>query len=228
MDEPDDRPSAMDSGIPKPKFTGQGHKLGDGENPSETIPDPIAHFPRRPEKANREIIFWKQGFTIADGPLHRYDDPSNSAVLQELNQGRVPLALLNVEFGQDVDVSVVRKTDEDYKPPKRKVGGFGGQGHRLGSPVPGEPLGSHESTDETVSIETPSTNKEPEPESVGDTQVQIRFANGKKTSHKFNSTDPISTVYDFVRRHEFSDPSKSFILSHAFLLNQLKILQNIR
>lgn len=216
MNEPDDRPSALEDDIPKPKFTGDGHKLGDGEGPSQTIPDPTAHFPRKPEKANREIIFWKQGFTVADGPLHRYDDPNNAAVLQELNQGRVPLALLDVEFGQDVDVSVVRKTDEDYRPPKKKAGGYGGSGHRLGSPVPGEPIVPQDSNPQpSISNEAPTTKK-PEPESHGDAPVQIRFANGKRTSYKFNSSDPISVVYDYVKSHEFSDPSRSFILSHAF------------
>ena len=57
----------------------------------------------------REITFWKQGFTVGDGPLHRYDDPRNASVLQELNQGRVPMSILDVEFGQDVDVSVYKK-----------------------------------------------------------------------------------------------------------------------
>ena len=94
----------------------------------------------------REITFWKQGFTVGDGPLHRYDDPRNASVLQELNQGRVPMSILDVEFGQDVDVSVYKKTDEDWTPPKRKIGGYHGAGHRLGSPVPGEVLVNNEAS----------------------------------------------------------------------------------
>lgn len=210
MDQPDDRPSAHQSEPPVSHFTGTGFKLGDGEAESQRIPDPTSNISRRPALVKREITFWKQGFTVGDSSLYRYDDPTNANVLEELNKGRVPLSILDVEFGQDVDVSVIRKTDEDYKPPKRKIGGYGGSGHRLGSPVPGESI-----VEEPV-VEKTAPKPVPEPESNGDSPVQIRFANGKRTSHKFNSTDPISIVYEFVKSHEFSDPSRDFILSHAF------------
>lgn len=224
MGQPDDRMSAQQpgSGAGVNKFSGTGFKLGDGENPSQQIPDPSASMRKPLERANREITFWRQGFTVGDGPLNRYDDPANEMVLQQLNQGRVPLSLLDVEYGQDVDVSVIRKTDEDYTPPKKKVGGFRGSGHRLGSPVPGEPIGSNTSTTASTTESTPApapssdTNTPKDPEPQGDTPVQIRFANGKRLSHKFNATDSIALVYEFVRSHEYSDPSRLFVLSHAF------------
>jgi UBX domain-containing protein 1 len=212
MGEPDDRPSATEE-YEEPKFVGTGFKLGDGTEPSETIADPSSSRPQRLPKVNREITFWKQGFTVGDGPLHRYDDPANEQVLQELNRGRVPVSLLDVEFGQDVDVSVLKKNDEDYKPAKRKAGGYHGHGQRLGSPVPGE-LKPRETATEPAA--TTTTEPQPEDNGHGDTLVQIRFANGKKVSHKFNSSDSILIVYDFVRQHEFNDQDRPFNLSHAF------------
>lgn len=235
MDQPDDRPSANrddgddeDSEDNTPKFSGSGFKLGDGTEPSTEI-KPAEELGGQglrkvPSKVTREIIFWKQGFTVADGPLHRYDDPANAAVMQELNRGRVPMALLDVEFGQDVDVSVYKKTDEDWTPPKRKVGGFHGQGQRLGSPVPGDVIvnqpeasGADGSVSSPPATE-PATLSAPEAEE-GDSLVQIRFANGKRTSHKFNSSDAVSVVYDFVKAHPDApsdSASRSFILSHSF------------
>ncbi|RCK62696.1 UBX domain-containing protein 1 [Candida viswanathii] len=220
MQQPDDRPSARHndedelSGV---KFSGKGFKLGDGNEPSQVIEDPNASLKKfRPSKVTREITFWKQGFTVGDGPLHRYDDPRNATVLQELNQGRVPMSILDVEFGQDVDVSVFKKTDEDWTPPKRKIGGYHGSGHRLGSPVPGEPI-VKESTPSQPPVEITGSNKPKDDQGEGDSTVQIRFANGKRTSHKFNSTDSIVKVYDFVKNHENnSDPDREFTLSHAF------------
>ncbi|KAK6200194.1 uncharacterized protein RJT21DRAFT_121090 [Scheffersomyces amazonensis] len=219
MDQPDDRPSAGQSEPEAPKFSGSGFKLGDGSTPSQEVVDPNSRLPKRPAKVTREITFWKQGFTVGDGPLHRYDDPNNASVLSELNRGRVPMSLLDVEFGQDVDVSVFKKTDEDWKPPKKKIGGFHGHGQRLGSPVPGELSNSPSVTNlPEQTISTPNTITEPkQPEGEGDSLVQIRFANGKRTSHKFQSTDSIKKVYEFVRNHEFNDDkSRSFALSHAF------------
>lgn len=214
MDQPDERPSSnQDQPEEVRKFTGTGFKLGGENEPSEQVADMNSRLPKKPTKVTREITFWKQGFTVGEGALHRYDDPNNASVLQELNAGRVPMSLLDVEFGQDVDVSVFKKTDEDWVPPKRKVGGFSGQGQRLGSPVPGESCGASPAPEAQPE---PTKETKPEDKGEGDSLVQIRFANGKKTSHKFNSTDSITKVYDFVRTHPFTESDKSFILTHAF------------
>ncbi|KAF8001515.1 hypothetical protein HF325_004016 [Metschnikowia pulcherrima] len=217
MNEEDDRPSAAAEEAPKKSFTGTGFRLGDSNQTLQVVFDAAASPKVRPAKVTREITFWRQGFTVGEGELRRYDDPENVLLLQELKQGRVPVSLLDVEFGQDVDVSVVRKVDEDFTPPKRKVGGFHGQGQRLGSPVPGEDLVPAPAASAEVPLkETTSVPTKKTPEGEGDSLVQIRFANGKRVSHKFNGTDSISVVYAFVRDHEYSDPLRQFILSHTF------------
>lgn len=211
-EQPDDRPSAQQQ--PKNKFLGTGFKLGDTESGSEKIVDPSELLPQKPEKVTREITFWRQGFTVGDGPLHRYDNPDNTLVLNELNRGRVPVSLLDVEFGQDVDVSVFRKTDEDYTPPKRKVGGFHGLGQRLGSPVPGEPVA--EPAPAPAPQPTTQTPASKPDEGSGDSLVQIRFANGKRVAHRFNASDSVARVYEFVRTHEHTTPGRAFVLLHSF------------
>lgn len=203
MGEADDRESAR---APPATFSGGGFKLGD----LSTALEAVAAAPRAPEKVTREIVFWRQGFTVGDGPLNRYDDPANVRVLEDLRQGRVPVLILGVDFGQDVDVSVQRRTDEDYVE-RRPAGGFHGSGQRLGLPVPGD----------TPALPTPeapvapAAPASPEPES-GDSPVQIRFANGKRVARRFNSTDSVADVYAFVRGHENNDPLREFVLSHAF------------
>lgn len=219
MNEEDDRPSASSSvEEPEHKFTGTGFRLGDSTTPLLAFDTKKAHAISRPVKVNREITFWRQGFTVGEGELRRYDDPENVLLLQELKQGRVPVSLLDVEFGQDVDVSVVRKVDEDYAPPKRKVSGFHGQGHRLGSPVPGEDISAASPVvpESTTSASVNVPENKPEDKGEGDSLVQIRFANGKRVSHKFNGLDPVSVVYAYVRDHAFCDQQKQFTLSHAF------------
>ena len=225
MGTEDERPSAR-AAQPKPAshFKGGGFKLGGVDEPSEKVegePDPTANIL---PKVNREITFWRQGFTVGESSLYRYDDPANARILQELNAGRVPTSLLDVEFGQDVDVSVFRKTDEDWVPPKKKAGGFSGQGQRLGSPVPGEPMGA-------VPMPTDTQNKEkdtrPDTGGEGDSLVQIRFANGQRVAHKFNSTDSVRLVYNFVRDHPFSSPDRQFMLSQSFPVKPIEDSENI-
>lgn len=224
MEEPDDRPSASAPEEGPNLFSGSGFKLGDTNLPLEVLPDPHARATQVPAKVSREITFWRQGFTVGDGALQRYDDPENQQVLQELKHGRVPVSVLGVEFGQDVDVSVIKKTDEDYVPPKRKLGGFSGLGQRLGSPVPGESTPAPAETAEQKPAETPK----PADLGEGDSTVQIRFANGKRVAHKFNASDSIAVVYLFVRGHEYNDTQgREFTLSHAFPVKAIEELGEV-
>lgn len=102
------------------------------------------------------MTFWREGFSVEDGDLMRYDDPNNEQILAEINAGfvsdilfpskfinvptlyrRAPPSILNVQPGQPVELRVAKRLSEPYQPaPKRPVGSFGGSGHRLGSPVP--------------------------------------------------------------------------------------------
>jgi UBX domain-containing protein 1 len=70
-------------------FAGGGHTLGSDEVPSEFIADPSLESPTdaQEETAIRNIIFWREGFSVEDGPLLRYDVPENSKLLNEINTG---------------------------------------------------------------------------------------------------------------------------------------------
>lgn len=199
----------------KAKFTGTGYQLGDSTTPSRTIGDstPLSN---RPEKAHRQITFWKDGFQVGEGKLYRYDDPMNAKFLNELNQGRAPLELLDVKMGQDVDVAVMKKLDEEYVPPKRKLGGFHGAGQRLGSPVSPDyvPPAPQSIVEEQKQPETETSKTSEEPEPEGDTQVQIRLADGRRLVRRIMSTANVQELYDYVAS-ETSD-SRSWSLFHAF------------
>lgn len=192
-------------------FTGKGYRLGSSVDAAPQVVEDIPEepLPSRPRKVTRDITFWKEGFQVGDGELYRYDDPANSYYLNELNQGRAPLRLLDVEFGQEVDVNVYKKLDESYRPPKRKAGGFTGTGQRLGSPVPGESL-----SPEAVVEKSPEVEQSQQPEPTGDTSVQIRYTNGKREILRCNSTDTIRYLYDYVKKN--SEGSRPFTLNHAF------------
>ncbi|CCF60776.1 hypothetical protein KAFR_0L01660 [Kazachstania africana CBS 2517] len=190
------------------QFAGRGYRLGSTLGaPSQLADQPESKS--RVQKVKREITFWKEGFQVGDGPLFRYDDPANSFYLNELNQGRAPLNLLNVELGQEVDVSIFKKLDESYRPPKRKLGGFHGEGQRLGSPIPGEP------STPTLREEAPKTKEEvKEAPLKGDTSVQIRYATGKREVLRCFSTDKVQMIYDHIKKN--TADIRNFTINHAF------------
>ncbi|GMM28441.1 protein phosphatase regulator [Martiniozyma asiatica (nom. inval.)] len=212
------------------QFTGVGHTLGSVEQEvqSEKIGSAVNSSDETPEKVTRKITFWKEGFSVDDGDLYRYDDPLNQEYIKQLNQGRAPLSLLNVKMFQDVDVQVEEKRGESFTPVKKKrVFGFSGQGQRLGSPVPGEPTKSAEtiSTKHSANEEAPASVRE---ETEGDTTIQIRLATGERFVRKFNSDDPVQVLYDYVYTVADNSRDWSLALSFPMILLDDKINSSIK
>ena len=59
--------------------------MGDSNTPSEMVAPPVVE-----EEENQEpikITFWKQGFTVSDGPLRKYDDPASKIFMSEIEKG---------------------------------------------------------------------------------------------------------------------------------------------
>lgn len=75
-------------------FSGGGHILGSDEVESTYIPDPDAPPPDADSEGDetpaiRHLTFWRDGFSVEDGELMRYDDPANDQILAEINSGSV-------------------------------------------------------------------------------------------------------------------------------------------
>lgn len=90
-----------------------------------------------PEPVTRRLTFWRDGFSIEDGELYRYDEPGNKELLETIQAGRAPPHLFGVKFNQPLQLVVAQRTTEAYTPPPKKPAQpFGGSGNRLGSPAP--------------------------------------------------------------------------------------------
>lgn len=223
-----------DSSLEEDNFLGQGQRLGSNLDPSGGIgaissqtEHPQSIIKARPSKVSREITFWADGFTLGHDPtgkLYKYDDAANAHYLKELDQGRAPLSLLDVELGQRVDVTVKKNTDQKYVPPKR-VGGFGGQGARLGSEIPSEVPDMVETKTEAASLKPLSEDElaRKQPNEQGETKLQIRYANGTKEVYKVALTTTIGELYAYVKQGgKFGVPAqKPFTVNHVFPLKPI-------
>jgi UBX domain-containing protein 1 len=54
--------------------------------------------PQALPRARRLIIFWRDGFTVEDSRLMRYDNPEDAALLSALNEGCVPVSPLHIPY----------------------------------------------------------------------------------------------------------------------------------
>ncbi|KAL4942901.1 P-loop containing nucleoside triphosphate hydrolase protein [Aspergillus oleicola] len=212
-------PASDDNEPRRNNFTGSARTLGGDDTPSRVIEAPSAPAqPQIPRRVRRTLHFWADGFSVDDGDLYRSDDPQNSEILNSIRQGRAPLSIMNAQHGQDVDVEI-KQHDEKYVRPKPKYKPFAGQGQRLGSPTPGvrTPAPS-EPTPAPASSEPPKTNVD---ESQPAVTLQVRLGDGVRLTSRFNLTQTIGDVYDFVSAASPQSQSRPWVLLTTFPSKEL-------
>jgi UBX domain-containing protein 1 len=201
--------------------------LGGDDTPSRAIPDPNANIPQPRPRVHRELHLWRDGFSVDDGPLYRYDDPANARTLEMINSGHAPLNILNVEHGQEVDVEVHPHKEEDYKKPKKKYVPFSGSGQRLGSPTPGtsfSPPPAPAATSSTTAASTSTGSAQPSVDidsSVPTITLQIRLGDGTRLQSRFNTTHTVGDVYGFVDAASPDSQQRAYALMTTFPSKEL-------
>ncbi|KAG4026674.1 hypothetical protein MFRU_038g00780 [Monilinia fructicola] len=200
------------------RFRGSGQTLGGDDTPSQFIPDPNpSATPSRNER--RTLHLWEDGFSVEDGPLHRFDDPANAQDLQSIQAGRAPLHLMNVRPNETVDVQL-HKHNETYKAPRKVYKPFSGSGQRLGSPTPGGSSGST-TTLASTSVPAPATTSGAAPEVLVDPSqptlaLRIQLANGTRLPARFNTTQTVGDVYEFIARAYPDGNQRPWVLATTF------------
>ncbi|KAL1890059.1 protein phosphatase regulator [Sporothrix stenoceras] len=216
------------SQAPPSRFRGSGQTLGGEGTESRTIPDPTASPSSSAAAAaaapaeERVLHIWQDGFSIDDGPLHRYDDPQNAADLQMIRQGRAPLHLMNVPFAQAVDIKLHEHEEKWHQLP-RVYRPFSGEGRRLGAPVPGVAAAPAAATSSSSSAgaSAASAASTPTPtvdESLPTVNLRVQLPDGTRLPARFNTTQTINDVYDFVQRAlpASSTQGRSWVLATTF------------
>ncbi|KAG0228197.1 hypothetical protein BGW41_003516 [Actinomortierella wolfii] len=217
---PDDEESAPPK---KTYFTGTGMRLGSDEVPSTAVPSSEPQQPVRLEKAVRTLTFWRNGFSIEDGPLIAFNDPAGREILDSLDRGEAPLKVMNVQPGQAVDVRVARRETEDYvPPPKAPPKPFEGTGNRLGglpsagSPSAGTTPGSFPSSSGSNPSNVPAPSRVEVDPSQPVTSIQIRLADGSRMVAKFNHTHTVNDIRGYINASQVGEASRPYILQTSF------------
>ncbi|WYZ38270.1 hypothetical protein EsH8_III_000184 [Colletotrichum jinshuiense] len=207
-------------------FRGTGQTLGGEGTESRSIPDPNAFQEgaggppgTSGEPQERTLHLWQDGFSIDDGELHRFDDPENAMDLNMIRAGRAPLHLMNVRYDQPVDVKL-HQHQENYRQLPKKYKPFGGEGHRLGSPVPGEGSSSTPAAAAPASTQAaPASStggQHTVDESLPTLTIRIQLPNGTRLPARFNTTSTVNDVYEFVQRASEDTRSRSWVLATTF------------
>ncbi|XP_006342265.1 plant UBX domain-containing protein 4-like isoform X2 [Solanum tuberosum] len=176
-------------------FTGAARRLTEEAVPS--VPQP-------PENATHAITFWRNGFTVDDGPPRSFDDPENASFLESIRKSECPKELEPADRKTHVHFNVTRSEEDCPVPEKRHVS-FQGVRRTSGN------------TSNAVAVESTvvvsSFTADPAP-SVGlvvdqtqpSTSIQVRLADGTRMVSRFNFQHSIRDIRGFI---DASRPSGS-------------------
>lgn len=214
----DPEPSA---GPSTSRFRGAGQTLGGDGVESRTIPDPrgsqIPTSGSGAEPQERTLHLWSDGFSIDGGPLRRFDDPAEAANLQMIREGRAPIHLMNVNYDQPVNVRL-QQHEENFRRLPGVHRSFEGEGRRLGSPVPGAPAAAAAAVPATSASTSGST--QPPSTSVDESQptlmLRIQLPDGTRLPARFNTTQTVDDVYQFIQRSFPSANGRPWVLATTF------------
>ncbi|KDO37572.1 hypothetical protein CISIN_1g0153361mg, partial [Citrus sinensis] len=163
-------------------FTGTARLLS-GETVSSAPAPP-------PENVSHNITFWRNGFTVDDGPLRGMDDPANASFLESIMRSECPRELEPADKKTRVHVELINKREEDYSEPPKRRSAFQGVGRTLGG------------SDSPASA---ALNTAPSPSSglvvdatLPTTSVQLRLADGTRMVARFNHHHTIRDIHRFI------------------------------
>lgn len=162
------------------------------------------------------VRLWKDGFTVNGQEFRSYAVAENQDFLDSIKRGELPKEWESRAEEEELEVSVEDLTEENYVPRKRAFHPFSGPGYRLGSVAP------------RVVARSPSVNEDGESppipmvtldHALPVTSLQIWLADGRRLVQRFNLSNRVADVQDFVARCQRSCPP--FVLTTSIPFREL-------
>ena len=192
------------------QFMGSGRRLGKSEaEVSKEVQGPAPP----PKPRIFQLKFFKDGFTVDDGELRKFDEPRSKQFMMAVSKGYIPDELVKEADGKEVHLEMEDNRDELYTASKPKLQPFGGSGQRLGSITPViQTTPAPVTVTEYVSTETSLPEVNP---SLPVTTLQVRLADGTRLTQKFNHTHTIADLRLFISCKTFQT-EKVFVIMTTF------------
>ncbi|XP_034618858.1 UBX domain-containing protein 2B isoform X2 [Trachemys scripta elegans] len=110
-------------------FSGGGYRLGDS---SRKRSEYIYGENQNGQDVQILLKLWRNGFSLDDGELRTYTDPTNAQFLESVKRGEIPLELQRLVHGGQVNLDMEDHQEQEYEKPRLKFKAFSGEGQKLG------------------------------------------------------------------------------------------------
>nr|GEU31452.1 plant UBX domain-containing protein 4-like [Tanacetum cinerariifolium] len=189
-------------------FTGTGRLLS-GE------PVPAQAAPEQPQNVIHNIVFWRNGFTVNDGPLRRLDDPENAPFLESIRKSECPRELEPADRRSSVHVNLIRRDENCPEPVVAPQVAFQGVGRTLGRNADDAAPEANAAPTSTPSAGLVLDSTLPS------TSIQLRLADGTRMVAHFNLHHTVSDIRAFINSSRPDGPRTYQLQTVGFPPQQL-------
>jgi len=175
----------------KEHYVGTAHQLGEKGKVSKTI------VVESKQDKRRIIVFYKDCFTLDDGPPRKFDDPANKVFLDSIKAGMYPPEI-QPRYGEEIEVELIDKKGEDWKPTPKDIKRFDGTAQSMGA---SKSVSASTARAKTIVVDTGKPQG----------SIKVRFFDGSNQVVKVNHEH---TILDLKCHLESIKPcNKAFVLS---------------
>jgi len=136
------------------------------------------------------VTWYRNGFTVNDGPFRPTSDPLNKKFMDEMAAGRCPSELQGAS-DQPVHVALHDKRSEDFKePPPPSYVAFSGAGNSLSTGSSSAAAAAVQSDAGSVVVDASKPKG----------KIQIRFHDGQKKAQEFNEDHTLRDLRNFCQQ----------------------------
>ncbi|CAH2079053.1 unnamed protein product [Thlaspi arvense] len=199
-------------------FSGAGRLLS-GEPVSSSPQEQQQQQQDQPQEVMHNITFWRNGFTVDDGPLRRFNDPENAAFMESIARSECPRELEPADRKIRVHVDLVRR-EVDYTEPPKPKNPFQGVGRTLGASGSGSSPAAVEPPVQMNTAPAPSRGLVVDP-AAPTTSIQLRLADGTRLVSRFNNHHTIRDIRGFIDASRPGGSKEYQLLTMGFPPKQL-------
>lgn len=194
--DPSERGESSKSGTKA--FSGGGFKLGSDESPSQAVGVSGAGAAKPAGPRTFVLKMWKEGFSLDDGDMRRYDDPRHREFLGAVMKGQIPDELVKEAKGGEVNVDMEDHRDEEFVKPKVSAKPFTGAGNVLGSIAPSVAAPEASASLDPAAAEKSAQQAVKLSEASPVASIQVRLADGSRLIVKLNHSHTVSDLRTYI------------------------------
>jgi len=195
--DPSEEGASGSSGVKA--FSGGGFRLGSDETPSMKIGSNAPAAGASKEGPKKFVLkMWRDGFSLDDGDIRRYNDPEHREFLASVLKGQIPDELVKEARGGEVNVDMEDHREEEFVKPKVKAKPFQGAGNVLGSIAPSVAAPEANPSLDPAAAEKAAQQKVNLNESNPVANIQVRLADGSRLIVKLNHNHTVADLRSYI------------------------------